>query len=103
MIHYLKNKVGVVNFAKPAGPRGPFRKVHCCAKSLFFELETSNLGSLLIFKFYLTAQSFRKIGQHLYETFHNGPPFGVFCFCNSPKIQKGDLCKMSNINVAQCF
>ena len=24
-------------------------KVHCCTKSLFFELETSNLGSLLIF------------------------------------------------------
>ena len=26
-----------------------FWKVHCCAKSLFFELETSNCGNLLTF------------------------------------------------------
>ena len=26
-----------------------FRKLHCCAKSLFFELETSNCGYLFIF------------------------------------------------------
>ena len=32
----------------------------------FFELETSNFGYLLIFKFSLTVQSFRKIWQHLY-------------------------------------
>ena len=37
-----------------------------CAKFLFFELETSNFGYLLIFKFPLTVQSFSKIGQHWY-------------------------------------
>ena len=30
-------------------------------------------------------------------------PFDVFCFCNLPKIQRGDPCKMSNINVVQPF
>ena len=29
-----------------------FWKVHCWSKSLFFELETSNFGYLLIFSFY---------------------------------------------------
>ena len=29
--------------------------------------------------------------------------FDVFCFCNLPKIQRGDPCKMSNINVVQSF
>ena len=41
-----------------------FRKLHCVTKSLFFELETSNFGYLLIFLFTLTVQSFSKIGQH---------------------------------------
>ena len=39
-----------------------FWKLHCCAKSLFFDLETSNYGYLL-FLFLLTVQSFSKIGQ----------------------------------------
>ena len=43
-----------------------FRKVHCCTKSLFFELETSNFGYLLIFSFYWAVQSFSKTGQHWY-------------------------------------
>ena len=43
-----------------------FWKVHCCPDFLFFEIETSNFGYLLIFLFCLTVQSFRKIGQHLY-------------------------------------
>jgi hypothetical protein len=43
-----------------------FWKDDCCAKLLFFELETSNFGYLLIFKFSLTMQSFRKIEQQLY-------------------------------------
>jgi hypothetical protein len=43
-----------------------FWKDDCCAKFLFFKLETSNFGYLLIFKFSLTVQSYRKIGQHLY-------------------------------------
>jgi len=43
-----------------------FWKLHCCAKSLFFELETSNCGYLLFFKFSLTIQSSRKIEQTLY-------------------------------------
>ena len=43
-----------------------FWKLHCCTKSLFFELETSNCGYLLIFWFPLTVQSFSKIGQHWY-------------------------------------
>ena len=30
-------------------------------------------------------------------------PFGVFCFCDSPKIQRGDHCKMFDINVVQSF
>ena len=41
-----------------------FWKDDCCPKSLFFELETSNFGYLLIFLFSLTVQSFSKIGQH---------------------------------------
>ena len=41
-----------------------FWKLHCCAKFLFIELETSNIGYLLIFLFPLTVQSFSKIGQH---------------------------------------
>ena len=43
-----------------------FWKLHCCTKSLFFELETSNCGYLLIFWFPLTVQSFSKIGQPWY-------------------------------------
>ena len=43
-----------------------FWRVHCCAKFLSFELEISNFGYLLIFKFSLTMQSFRKMGQHLF-------------------------------------
>ena len=39
------------------------------------------------FKFSLTVQSFRKIGQHLYWTFYKGPHFDVSCFCNLPKIK----------------
>ena len=30
-------------------------------------------------------------------------PLLFFCFCNLPKIQRGDPCKMSNINVVQSF
>ena len=78
-----------------------FWKVHCCAKSLFFELETSNCGYLLIFWFPLTVQSFSKIGQHWFKTIYKGPPFDVFWFCNLPKIQRRDPYKMSNINVVQ--
>ena len=80
-----------------------FWKVHCCAKFLFIELETSNFGYLLIFWFSLTMQSFRKIGQHLYQTFYNGPPFEFLVNHKNKKHQRGDHCKMSNINVAQCF
>ena len=43
-----------------------FWKDEGCAKFLFFELETSNFGYLLIFWFPFTVQSFRKIGQHWY-------------------------------------
>ena len=43
-----------------------FWKVHCCTKSMFFELEISNCGCLLIFWFSLTVQIFSKIGQHWY-------------------------------------
>ena len=41
-----------------------FWKIYSCTKSLFFELETSNCGYLLVFSFPLTVQSFSKIGQH---------------------------------------
>ena len=41
-----------------------FWKDDCCPKSLFIELDNSNFGYLLIFKFCLTVQSFSKIGQH---------------------------------------
>ena len=68
-----------------------FWKLHCCAKSLFFELETSNCGYLLIFWFPLTVQSFSKIGQHWFKTIYKGPPFDVFWFCNIPKIHGGTL------------
>ena len=43
-----------------------FWRLHSCAKFLFFELETSNFGYLLICWFCWTVQSLRKIGQHLY-------------------------------------
>ena len=80
-----------------------FWKPYCCTKSLFFELETSNLGYLLIFWFPLSVQSFSKFGQHWFYTFYKGPPFEVFWFCNLPKIQRGDPCIMSNINVVHSF
>ena len=80
-----------------------FWRLHCCAKFLSFELETSNFGYLIIFWFSLTMQSFRKIGQHLYQTFYNGPPFEFLVNHKNKKHQRGDHCKMSNINVVQCF
>ena len=80
-----------------------FWRLHCCAKFLSFELETSNFGYLIIFWFSLTMQSFRNIWQHLYQDILQWSPFDVFCFCDSPKIQRGDHCKMSNINVVQSF
>ena len=57
-----------------------FWRLHCCVKFLSFELKTSNFGYLLIYLFSLTMQSFRKIGQQLYQTFYNGPPLDVFLF-----------------------
>ena len=42
-----------------------FLKLHCFTKSLFFELETSNCGYLLIFWFPFTVQSFSRIGKAL--------------------------------------
>jgi hypothetical protein len=41
-----------------------FWKTYSCTKSMFFELDTSNCGYLLIFLFSLSVQSFSKIGQH---------------------------------------
>ena len=38
--------------------------LHCVTKSLFFELESSNYGCLLIFQFCWAVQSFNKIGHH---------------------------------------
>ena len=73
------------------------------ARFLFIELDTSNFGYLLIFWFCWTVQSLRKTGQYLHYTFYKGPPFDVFCLCNLPKIQRGDPCKMCNINVVQSF
>ena len=75
-LYYDRAKIGVDILHKTLGEESTFYikrsifqtfwKVHCCAISLFFELETSNLGSLLIFQFDLSVQNFRKIGQHLY-------------------------------------
>ena len=66
-------------FAKEDLKRGFFPEIYCLHASvpllmyfflilshLFFELETSNFGYLLIFLFCLTMQSFRKIEHHLY-------------------------------------
>ena len=75
-----------------------FWKDDCCAKFLFFELETSSSGYLLIFFFSLTVISFRKIGQHLYQTFYKGP-FEFLVDYKNKKHQRGDHCKISNINV----
>ena len=44
----------------------------------FFELETLNYGYLLILKFPLTVQSFRKIGQSYNRHFIRGEFFGNF-------------------------
>ena len=55
-----------VRFAVKRSIFQTFWKPDCCTKSLFFELETSNFGHLLIFKFCWTVQSFSKIGQHWY-------------------------------------
>ena len=41
-------------------------KVHCVTKSLFIELETSNVGTQLIFQFCWAVESFSKIGRHWY-------------------------------------
>ena len=78
-----------------------FWKLHCVTKSLFFELETSNFGCLLIFSFRWAVQIFSKIGQHWYHTFYKGPPLDIFWFFNLPKIQRGDPYKIFNINVVQ--
>ena len=80
-----------------------FWKTDSCPTFLFFQLETSNFGYLLIFLFPLTVKSFINIGQHWCNIFYKGPPFDAFWFCNLPKIQRGDPCKMSNINVVQSF
>ena len=51
-----------------------FWKPDFCTPFLFLELETSNIGYLLIFWFPVTVQSFINIGQHWYKTFYKGPP-----------------------------
>ena len=76
-----------------------FWRLHCCAKFLSFELETSNFGYLLIFSLCWTVPSLRKIGQHLYYTFYKGPPFEFWVNYKNKKHQSGDPCKMCNINV----
>ena len=78
-----------------------FWKLHCCAKSLFFELETSNCGYLFIFWIPLTVQSFSKFGQHSCKTFCKGPPFEFLVDFKTKKLQRGDPYKMFNINVVQ--
>ena len=74
-----------------------FWKLHCCTKSLFFELETSNCGYLLIFWFSLTVQSFSKIRQHWYYAFYKGPPFEFLVNYKIKKHQRGDPYKIKAV------
>ena len=66
MKKHFSNVLGLRNLQEERAFFQTFWKLHCCPNFLFFEIETSNFGYLLIFKFSLTVQSFRKIGQHLY-------------------------------------
>ena len=68
-------------------------KLHCCTKSLIFELDTSNCGYLHIFWFPLIGRSFNKIGQHWYQTFYMGPPFEFLVNCKIKKHQRGAIIK----------
>ena len=55
-------------FYDPPSLKGVFSKLSG-DKVLFFELESSNFGYLLIFLLHLTQLSIRMIGQHLHYTF----------------------------------
>ena len=52
--------------------------------------------------FYKSAK-FQKDWTNLILNIHSPSPFDIFCFCNLPRIQRGDSCKMSNINVVHSF
>ena len=72
-----------------------FWKLHCCTKSVFFELETSNFGYLLIFWFPLTVQSFSKIEQQM-------PILECLVNCKIKKHQRGDPYEISMLyNLAE--
>ena len=74
-----------------------FWKLHCVTKSLFFELETSNFGCLLILSFRWAVLIFSKIWQHWYYTFYKGPPFEFVVDYKIKKDQSGDPYLISSL------
>ena len=70
-------------------------RLHCCTNFLFFKLETSNFSYLLVFLFCLTNC---KVSERFVNIFLDISP--LFFFVST---QRGDPCKMSNINVVQSF
>ena len=81
-----------------------FWKDDFCTKSLFFELETSNFGYILAYFLILFDYAkFRKDWTTFILDILQGSPFEFLVNYKNKKHQRGDPCKMSNINVVQSF
>ena len=79
-----------------------FQKTDFGAKFLFIELDTTNFWQLAFFSFFWTVPSFEEDWTTFILHILQGFPFDVFCFCNLPKIQRGDLnVVQSSSNLAQ--
>ena len=57
----------------------------------------------LFFNFLKLCKVSERLGKFDIRHFIRVPPLMFFCFCNLPKIQRGDPCKMTNIKVVQSF
>ena len=71
------------------------RKDDCCPIFLFFELETSNFGYLLIgyFKIFFNCAKFQKYWTTFILDIYKGPPYEGLVDCKNKKHQRGTLIK----------
>ena len=75
-------------------------RLDCCPDFLFIELDTSNLGYLLIL---LNCAKFEEGWTTFMLDILQGSPLWSFGKLQKQKTSKGDPCKMSNLNVVQSF
>ena len=61
------------------------------------------MATCLFFYFVWLCKVSERLNTIYIGHFTRVPPLMFFCFCNLPKIQRGDPCKMSKINVVQSF